>query len=60
MKDKGAGAVEVDVTFTSTQDATFGPNGQTCTKWQLAYDMVGPGPGWLIRGARTLAPPRSC
>jgi serine/threonine-protein kinase PknK len=53
-------AVEVDVRFTSTQDAEHGPNGQTCTNWELAYDMAGPGPGWLIRGARTLTPPRAC
>ena len=53
-------AVEVDVRFISTQDAEHGPNGQTCTNWELAYDMIDPGPGWLIRGARALSPPRAC
>ncbi|OJY53053.1 serine/threonine-protein kinase [Pseudonocardia sp. 73-21] len=60
VRDTGADRVEVDMTFTSTQDATYGPSGQTCTNWRLAYDMQGPGPGWLIRRARTLAPPAAC
>ncbi len=60
VRDSGANRVEVDMTFTSTQDTKYGPSGQTCTNWRLAYDMVGPGPGWLIRSARTLTPPRAC
>jgi plasmid stability protein len=60
VRDDGANGVEVDVRFASTQDAAFGQNGQTCTNWELAYDMVGPGPGWLIKSARALAPPRAC
>lgn len=60
VRDTGSDAVEVDVTFTSRQDAQHGPGGQTCTNWELAYDLVGPGPGRLIRGARTLSPPRGC
>ena len=35
-------------------------NTQTCTDWQLTYDMVGPGPGWKIRGATQIAPPTAC
>ena len=60
VRDSGADTGEVDTAFTRTRDARFGPAGQTCTNWRLAPDMVGPGPRWLIRGARMVAPPRSC
>ncbi len=60
VRDGGPDTVEVDVRFTSRQDERFGPGGQTCTNWVLAYDLVGPGPGWLIRRAHTLQPPSSC
>jgi hypothetical protein len=46
--------------FTSYQAAEFGPDGQTCTYWQLAYEMDGSGPVWLIRGASALTPPVGC
>lgn len=50
--------VQATVTYRSTQDAEFGPDGQTCTTWQLAYELVGP--DLLIRKARALADPAAC
>ncbi len=60
VRDTGPDRIEVDVRFTSYQSEEFGPEGQVCTEWELAYDMVGPGPTWLIRGATALAPPVAC
>jgi hypothetical protein len=48
------------MTFTSTQAAELGPDGQTCTRWDLVYTMVGPGPDWRIRLASTRADPAAC
>ncbi|OLT11394.1 hypothetical protein BJF78_26805 [Pseudonocardia sp. CNS-139] len=52
--------LEVLVTFTSTQDPSKGPEGQACTRWDLAYDLVGPEPDWQIRRARLLTPLLPC
>jgi hypothetical protein len=42
--------VQAGVTFTSRQDAAYGPNGQTCTDWTLTYFLVpGVNGGLLIR-----------
>ncbi|HZG93066.1 MAG TPA: hypothetical protein VEZ42_22890, partial [Pseudonocardia sp.] len=60
VRDTGPDRIQVDARFTSYQSEEFGPEGQACTEWELAYDMVGPGPDWLIRGATALAPPVAC
>ncbi len=54
------GEVEADLTFTSQQSAEYGPSGQTCTNWELTYEMTAPEPDRLIRKARMLNPPRAC
>jgi len=33
-------SVTVNVSFTSNQAANYGPNGETCTEWTLAYQLV--------------------
>ncbi|HEY0815744.1 MAG TPA: serine/threonine-protein kinase [Pseudonocardia sp.] len=55
-----AGSVAADMTFTSTQDARFGFQGQTCSRWDLVYTMAGPGPNWLIRRATARTDPKAC
>ena len=61
MSDGPAGTVNAEMTFTSTQTAELGPNGQTCSRWDLVYTMVGPGPDWRIRLAEHAAPtPSAC
>jgi hypothetical protein len=40
MTQNADGSWTVDVTFSSQQAAANGPNGETCTNWWLAYDMV--------------------
>ena len=58
ISDLPGDAVTATVTYRSTQDAEFGPNGETCTNWRLSYEMVGP--DRLIRRARVLADPQAC
>ena len=60
VRDGTAGSVTAEMTFTSTQDARFGPDGQTCSRWDLVYDMSGPGPNWLIHRVSTRADPKPC
>ncbi len=60
VRNGTAGTVAAEMTFTSTQDAQFGVNGQTCSRWDLVYTMAGPGPNWLIRRATTSADPKAC
>ena len=60
VRDGATGSVTAEMTFTSTQDAKFGPDGQTCSRWDLVYEMAGPGPNWLIHRVSTRADPKSC
>jgi non-specific serine/threonine protein kinase len=60
VRDIDPVTIEVDMTFQSTQSPDFGPNGQDCTNWNLAYEMDGSGPVWLIRGASALSDPVAC
>lgn len=61
IRDTGPDSIAVDVTFTSLQEPEYSPDGtQTCTDWQLTYDMVGPGPDWKIRGATQIVAPTAC
>jgi serine/threonine-protein kinase PknK len=60
VRDLDLDTIEVDMNFTSFQDAAYGPDGQTCTEWQLAYQMVGSGPTWLIQKATPIVAPASC
>ena len=60
VSDGPAGTVNADMTFTSTQTAELGPAGQTCSRWDLVYTMVGPGPDWRIRLASARSDPAAC
>ena len=60
VRDIDLETIEVDMNFTSFQTAEYGPSGQTCTEWQLAYEMVGSGPNWLIRKATPIVAPVGC
>ncbi|MGH1505663.1 MAG: hypothetical protein ACRBI6_19095 [Acidimicrobiales bacterium] len=42
---------EAWVVFTSFQGADFGPDGQTCTVWDLTYTMLRDGGTWMIQAA---------
>jgi hypothetical protein len=35
--DDTTGGTQAGVTFTSRQEARYGPNGQTCSRWSLTY-----------------------
>jgi hypothetical protein len=56
--DHPAVYVLAGVTFTSRQEAAYGPNGQTCTNWSLVYTLsVSPaGTYAIVRSAGTNAP----
>lgn len=43
-----ATTLQVFVTFTSTQDAAYGPNGDTCDNWTLDYTFKLVNSSWLI------------
>ena len=45
------GTDEVPLSFTSVQDAAYGPNGDTCDNWTLDYTMINNGGTWLIDSA---------
>lgn len=42
------GGVLVDVKFRSQQQSAYGPDGQTCTRWTLTYEMQANGSGYQI------------
>jgi hypothetical protein len=42
------GSYLVDVSFTSQQSASDGPNGDQCDNWTLRYTMINSGGSWLI------------
>lgn len=46
------GAELVDVSFTSLQAPSQGPNGDSCDNWTLEYTMISSGGSWLIESAR--------
>ena len=55
VTDAADGSVDVIVSFTSLQDAAYGPNGETCTYWGLQYVMeLSPDLEWLIASASNL------
>jgi S1-C subfamily serine protease len=57
----GEGTLRAVVTFTSVQEAGFGPQEQTCTRWRLAYALAPDGQGYRIDGAELLDdPPPAC
>lgn len=60
VRDVDPDTIEVDLSFTSYQAEEFGPDGQACTEWQLAYEMDGSGPSWLIRKATPITAPVGC
>jgi S1-C subfamily serine protease len=46
------GTANAHVYFVSTQSAEQGPEGQTCTAWDLDYTLVPTGDPWQIRRAK--------
>jgi len=60
VSDGPAGFVNAEMTFTSTQNAELGFAGQTCSQWDLVYDMVGPGPDWRIHLVSARGDPTPC
>ena len=49
--DNGNGTASADVSFTSMQSGDLGPNpGETCTQWDLTYNLVSSTDGYLIDG----------
>lgn len=51
----GDAAATVRATFTSTQAAQYGANGQTCSRWDMSYALVrGTDGAWRIDGSSTL------
>ncbi|MCL6106182.1 MAG: ATP-binding cassette domain-containing protein [Actinobacteria bacterium] len=50
MTPLDAATLKVFVTFTSTQDADYGPNGDTCDDWTLDYTFELVNNSWLIDG----------
>ena len=58
IEDLPAERLLVTVTYRSTQNARFGPNGAPCADWRLGYELTGP--DRLIRRARLLADPKRC
>ncbi|WP_300007142.1 serine/threonine-protein kinase, partial [Pseudonocardia sp.] len=60
VREGDGGSLDVVWTFVSTQAPEDGPGGdQACTEWEIAWDMAGPGPEWLIRTSDVLAS-RAC
>lgn len=51
---------DVEVRFTTEQDATAGVGGQTCSDWWVSYRMVLDAGFWQIDRARRLAEPAPC
>jgi serine protease Do len=49
------GHVEAWVSFTSNQASEFGPDGQTCSEWDLTYELVLDDSGWVIQRATNSA-----
>lgn len=49
LSPKSKGWVLAHVTFTSTQDAANGPNGDTCDNWDLEYLLAPVGDSWQIQ-----------
>jgi serine protease Do len=55
------GHVEAWVSFTSAQDAAFGPDGQTCSEWDLTYELILQDLTWLIeRATNSAGSPSPC
>ena len=49
------------VSFTTYQDADAGSQGQTCSRWQIDYEMIPQDrPGLLIDRASPVGPPTPC
>ena len=51
---------DVEVRFTTEQDAAAGAGGQTCSDWWVSYRMVLDAGFWQIDRARRLAEPSPC
>lgn len=49
------GHVEAWVSFTSAQDAQYGPDGQACSKWDLTYELILQDSTWVIQRATNSA-----
>ncbi len=49
------GHVEAWVSFTSNQASEFGPDSQTCSEWDLTYELLQEDSGWVIQRATNSA-----
>ena len=55
------GHVEAWVSFTSNQEASLGPEGQTCSEWDLTYEMILVDSIWVIeRATNSPGSPSAC
>jgi hypothetical protein len=51
---------QVRVRFQTVQDEEFGPDGQTCSNWDVNYKMVLDSGFWQIDKAKNVTPPTVC
>jgi hypothetical protein len=51
VTETSAGSVLADVSFTSLQSPSKGPNGDSCDDWTLAYTLVQLNGSWVIQQA---------
>lgn len=51
---------QVKVVLRTTQDAAYGPDGQTCSDWPLTYTMVNSQGGWLIDKVKAAGASAAC
>ena len=49
VSEASPGTATADVTFTSRQDSSQGPNGDSCDNWTLVYTMIQAEGYWLIQ-----------
>lgn len=53
-------AITAEVLIETVQDAQYGPEGQTCSQWDMEYSMVWSEGFWQIDAATLLADPIAC
>ncbi len=54
------GGITANVSFQTTQDASHGPNGQTCSSWHMQYTLLWDGAIWRIDKAAAALPSDPC
>lgn len=58
--ESGDGQARVRAAFRTLQDADAGPDGQTCSDWDVEYSMVLDDGTWLVDRARAAGEPSAC